>query len=172
MSIFDPLHQLFRNHIFRDRKYQHLVIGQNTILNSVGEINSIEFFAIDSFIIHRAKDAIVLARFDLGTFTIEARRSRHIQALLTLNKFIAVNLGKVAFILRGDFHACGAMRFVANDKVKHAKLTVRIFQYGGLCFGHDVDALIGREYHRYAIVYLVRYELFGDEAGICRGWES
>ena len=127
MPVFDLLHQLFRNHIFRDRKYKHLVIGQNTILNSVGEINSIEFFAIDGFIIHRAKDAIVLARFDLGTLSIEARRSCHIQALLTLNKFIAVNLGKVAFILSGDFYACGTMRFVANDKVKYAKLTVRIF---------------------------------------------
>ena len=148
IGVFYLLHQFLGYHILRNGEDQYFIVGQNAILNGIREVHTMELFAVNGLVIHRAENAIVFACLDLGTLAIEAGSGRHIESLVSLNKIVVVDFCEAAFVLRRELHSRGAVCFVADNEIEDAKLSLRFFEHGSLCFGYNVNALIGREYHR------------------------
>ena len=172
IEVFHLLHEVGRDHVFRHGEHQHFVVGEDAILHRIGEVDAIEFLAIERLVVHGTEHTIVFAGFDSGILTIKPRGGGHVEALSAANEVIVVNLDEVAFVFGRQFDARGAVGFVADHEIEDAELAARLLQKRRLCLCHHVDALIGGEDHDEPIVGAAGQELVGDRRGVGRSRES
>ena len=172
IEVFHLLHEVGGDHVFRHGEHQHFVVGEDAILHRIGEVDTIEFLAIERLVVHGTEHTIIFAGFDSGILTIKPRGGGHVEALLAANEVIVVDLDEVAFVFGRQFDARGAVGFVADHEIEDAELAARLRQKLGLRLCHHVDALIGGEDHGEPIVGAAGQELVGDRRGVGRSRES
>ena len=172
IEVFHLLHELGGDHVFRHGEHQHFVVGEDAILHRIGEVDAIEFLAIERLVVHGTKHTIVFAGFDSGILAIKPRGGGHVEALLAANEVVVVDLDEVAFVFGRQFDARGAVGFVADHKIEDAELAAGFRQKLGLRLCHNVDALIGGEDHGESIVLAAGQELVGDRRGVGRSREG
>ena len=141
-------------------------------MHRIGEVDAIEFLAIERLVVHGTEHTIVFAGFDPGILAIKPRGGRHIKSLSAANEVIVVNLDEVAFVFGRQFDARGAVGFVADHEIEDAELAAGFRQKLGLRLCHHVDALIGGEDHGESIVGAVGQKLVRDRRGVGRSRES
>ncbi len=124
---------IFRYIILTDGKDKHLVVGQQPVLNSIGEIHAVELLPVQSLVVHRAEDTVFFRCLYLGRFPVQSWRSGHIEAFPALHIVVGVYLGEIALVFVRQLHACGAVGFVTDDEVKHAIPAVCFGKYLLLC---------------------------------------
>ena len=124
---------VFRYIVLTDGKDKHLVVGQQSVLHSIGEIHAVELLPVQSLVVHRTEDAVLFRCLYLGRFTVQSWRSGHVKPFSALYVVIGVYLGEVALVLVRQLHARGAVGFVADDEVEHAILAVCFGKYLLLC---------------------------------------
>ena len=129
----DIASDVFRYIVLTDGKDKHLVVGQQSVLNGVGEIHAVELLPIQSLVVHRTEDAVLFRCLYLGRFTVQPWCGGHIEAFPALHIVIGVYLGEIALVLVRQLHARGAVGFVTDDEVEHAILSVCFGKYLLLC---------------------------------------
>ena len=171
IEVFHLLHEVGGDHVFRHGEHQHFVVGEDAILHRIGEVDTIEFLAIERLVVHGTEHTIVFAGFDPGILAIKSWGGRHIKSLSAANEVIVVDLDEVAFVFGRQFDARGAVGFVADHEIEDAELAARLLQKRRLRLCHHVDALIGGEDHGESIVGAAGQELVRDRRGVGRSRE-
>ena len=139
------------------------------MIDSVGEVHPVDFFTVDSLVVHRAEDEILLGNLGIVTkaFLVDLRRSGHVKALATLNILVRVDLRKQAVVLGSETDAGGTVRFVADDEVKHTVLAFRLLEKEFLGIADSIDGLICGEHDHKSVVIAVAQQLLGNSG--CTG---
>ncbi len=137
--------------LFADSQYENLVIGKQILLDSLAEAYTVNFIAIHRLVVHRTEHRRILLCLALGLIGIKAWSSSHIDAMLRLNEIVAMHLDKCTLFLVFQRYARCAVSLIAYNQVEYAECIVRAVQNLLLCFGYDLDGLVGGKYHRHAL---------------------
>ena len=128
-----------------DGEDEHLVVDEQAALHGLGERQDVQVRPVHRFVVHRAERDVVLLRGLLRGLAEDARRGRHVEALVPADERGVVHLHEVALVLVVERRARRAVRLVAHDEIERgqAVLVLRVV--------HDVDRVVRREHHGHVV---------------------
>ena len=118
-------------------QHNHLVVDEQAALDSFGERDDVQFLAVERRIVHAAQGDVLLFGAGLGMVAIDARRGRHVKALVGSDVVAVVDLDEAAFVFVVERRAGGAVGLVAHDQVERAQ------PVQALGLADDVDRVVG-----------------------------
>ena len=127
---------------FRYGEYDHLVVGEQSLVHGVAEADLVEKGPVELLVIHRAEEGGNRLGLSLGAGAVDLRRGSHVEPAGCLDLLVVVDGQKVRrIVLAGYVSARSPVRLVADRQIE----PLQALSLDGLCRFDDRRGLIGGE---------------------------